>query len=228
MSSKQKIPQELRSLQNVLPLPGEQRCRLQSTDHLMGSCTTTAVITGIFAFMAGFASCGAVFLLCKKLFVKKQQPSLSGSDDPDGDQNLDFETKDESLVSVISEETPTSLKARPEVKFKRGDMSQQDQSPYNSRSSSNGTEEVAPHSWYNSSMEQDTSEMKGSDSGSSPARRDKPTGSQKTDRSKTASVSSSSGNALLRRSGLQRSLSYRSNASEEGESLLDKQESHKS
>lgn len=163
--------------------------------------------------------------------VMKQKLCSSGSDDPDGDKNLDIKTKDGSLISVSSEVTQMSPKARAEmekVKYKRGDASQQDQSPHNSRSSPNGIEEVAPHSRYNVAMEQDTSEMKGSDSGQSFATLDKPTGSQKTNRSKTTPVSTSSGNALLRRNGFQRSISYCSNGSEDVESLLDTQQSHKS
>ncbi|XP_043954067.1 butyrophilin subfamily 3 member A2-like [Gambusia affinis] len=169
-------------------------------DDWMRSCLSTAAITGIVTFLlTGLIICGLVFLV-HKMFCRSGQNSCRSRNTQMKEEN----EKDE-MESHTSRHSGTS---------------QEEESTGDSRTSPNGTELVDQSLVNNRPPGQNSSTTKSC--GSIAARRDKTPDSPNTDQHRSVSSSSSKGNSLVPPRIYQRSLSYRSNASESSESLLEK------
>ncbi|XP_047241470.1 butyrophilin subfamily 1 member A1-like [Girardinichthys multiradiatus] len=190
-------------------------------DHWMRSCAHTATITGVIIFLlTSFVSFGICFFIQKKSCMRRQNCLSRSGDLDEDDLEADLEKKDEKLSSVISKEDEkiqNSSVDKEKLKSKQNGTLQEDQHVHDSSTSLSGTEQATQNSSCNSSTGSATSKMKYS--GPVVSRQDEALGPHSP---KSTSSSTFKGPNLLAAPSFHRSLSYRSNASEESESLLEK------
>ncbi|KAM4565279.1 butyrophilin subfamily 2 member A2-like [Fundulus diaphanus] len=182
-------------------------------DHWMQFCSNVAITTGFTVFiLTGLIACGITYLLHRKFCGMRPDPCLSRCEDQRSTASPEKDHMNPKSSHMKSE------KERP--KSNSSGTSQQDQSRRDCRASLNDTEQETQHSSYNRSTGPATSKMK--DTGVAVSRQDKVPSPQKKDRPENNPASPPKEPTRLSVPSFHRSLSHRSNASEESELLIEK------